>query len=240
MVQLSLAATDFDGLDAADISLLRDRIARRGGRFIAGGAVGCAGDKADPDVVLCDDGGAVLLEVRISAGVVAVEMGVDDVFDRQRRDRLDGGFDLVGQRRKLRIHHDDAVCADRNRDIAALALEHIGVVAKVGGLDLDLVPIDRLLSHCSAGAQHSSGRKCGECGLVHVPSCGLSDLFPMKWSDLVTQISCYTRLTAPMTHSGSGTITDRRPDNSRRSDSYALALCGDARSMQLRYDRLNE
>src|SRR5262249_62005211 len=57
MVQLSLAATDFDDLDAADISLLRDRIARRGGRFIAGGAVGCAGDKADPDVVLCDDGG---------------------------------------------------------------------------------------------------------------------------------------------------------------------------------------
>jgi hypothetical protein len=40
------------------------------------------------------------------------------------------------ERRKLGIHHDDAVVADHNKDVAALAFEHIGLPAKIGGLDL--------------------------------------------------------------------------------------------------------
>ena len=80
---------------------------------------------------------------RVAAGVIAVEVRVDQILDRQRRDRFDGGLDLVVQRRELAVHHDDAVGADRDRDVAALAFEHIGVVAEIGGLDLDLGEIAR-------------------------------------------------------------------------------------------------
>ena len=48
----------------------------------------------------------------------------------------DGGLDLVVQRRELGVHHDDAVVADYDEDVAALAFEHIGLVAEVGDLDL--------------------------------------------------------------------------------------------------------
>src|SRR5262249_26361486 len=120
MVQLRLAAADLDDLDAAGVGLLR-YAALRGGRLcVARPAVlVAAGGETEPDVVLGDNGGAVLLEVGIAAGVVAVEVSVDDVFDRQRRDRLYGGLDLVRQRRELSVHHDDAVSADRNGDVAA-------------------------------------------------------------------------------------------------------------------------
>jgi hypothetical protein len=43
------------------------------------------------------------VEERISAGVIAVIMGVDEIFDRQRRDLLDGGLDLVVERRELAV-----------------------------------------------------------------------------------------------------------------------------------------
>ena len=72
-------------------------------------------------------------------------MRQDGVLDRQRRDRLDGGLDLVAERGELRIHHDDAVGADRDRDVAALAFQPVGLVAEIGGLDFDLVPVDLLL-----------------------------------------------------------------------------------------------
>ena len=112
-------------------------------RLGAAGAVGGAGGEPDPDIVLRDDDGAVLLEAFVAAGVVAVEVRVDHVLDRQRRDCLDRGLDLVVQRRELAVHHDDAVGADRDGDVAALALQPIGLVAEVGCLDLDLVPVDR-------------------------------------------------------------------------------------------------
>ena len=71
-------------------------------------------------------------------------MGSGEIF-------CDGGLDLVVERRELAVHHDDAVGADRDRDVAALALEHIGLVAEVGGLDLDLGEIDVLLRDCGSG-----------------------------------------------------------------------------------------
>jgi hypothetical protein len=72
-----------------------------------------------------------------------MEVGVDEILDGERRDRRDRGLDLGGERRELAIHHDDAVGADGDGDVAALAFEHIGVVAEIRGLDLDLLPVDQ-------------------------------------------------------------------------------------------------
>jgi hypothetical protein len=52
------------------------------------------------------------------------------------------------QRCELAVDHDDAVGADRDRDVAALAFEAVGVVPEIDGLDLDLGEIDVLLRLC--------------------------------------------------------------------------------------------
>src|SRR3977135_562404 len=86
-----------------------------------------------------EDGGAVLGEGRVAARVVAMEMRVDQIFDRlAARHFVDGRFDFVLQRRELAIHLDDAVIADCSHDVAALAFQHIGVVAERRDLHLDL------------------------------------------------------------------------------------------------------
>jgi hypothetical protein len=41
------------------------------------------------------------MEVCVSAGIVAVKMGNDELLDGQRRDLLDRSSDLVVERRKL-------------------------------------------------------------------------------------------------------------------------------------------
>jgi hypothetical protein len=108
--------------------------------------------------------------------MIAMVVGVDQVFDRRRRKRLDGGLDLVGERRELAVDHDDGVGADRDRDVAALPHQHVGLVAKVDGLDLDLVPVDqrrrrwrgrRLLGLRGFREHHRCGRQCGQRDLVH-------------------------------------------------------------------------
>ena len=55
----------------------------------------------------------------------------------------DRRLDLVVQRREFAVHHDDAVLGHGDGDIAALAFEHVHVVAEIGGLDLDLGEIGR-------------------------------------------------------------------------------------------------
>ena len=72
------------------------------------------------------------------------------------------------ERRELAVHHDDAVSAHRDRDVAALAFEHIGLVAEVSGLDLDLGEIDILLGgRGSCGKQDRYTCKCGELRVRH-------------------------------------------------------------------------
>ncbi len=99
-------------------------------------------------------------------------MGVDEIFDRLARHQHDGVLDLVVQRRELAVDHDDAVPGHRHGDIAALALEHIDVVAEIGGLDLDLGEIRRRrcgrrrLREHPAGQRHHSGDG-GHFDLVH-------------------------------------------------------------------------
>src|SRR5262249_53154684 len=72
--------------------------------------------------------------------------------------------------RELAVHHDDAVGADRDRDVAALAFEAIGVVAEIDRLDLDFGEITLL---CVGGSRHQDGRGCqrgpsrGRCDALH-------------------------------------------------------------------------
>jgi len=105
-----------------------------------------------------DDRGFILGgELGIPAGMIAVEMGVDDVFDRLAAGHLvHGRFDLLVQRRELSIHLDDRVIANGNDDVPALAFQHIGAIAEVGGLDLNLREILPLRKGCC--------REQGGCG----------------------------------------------------------------------------
>src|SRR5262249_46066058 len=112
----------------------------------------------------CDD--AILLEVGDAAGMVAVEVGQDRVFDRQRRDRLDRRLDLVAEWGELCVHHDDAVGADGDRDVAARPFQPVGLVAEIDGLDLDVRQV--LLRIRSRYEERGGRRKCEECNSIHL------------------------------------------------------------------------
>jgi hypothetical protein len=73
-------------------------------------------------------------------------MGRDQILHRQRGNGSDRRLDLLVERRELAVDDDDAVGADRNGDVAARALQPVGVLAKLNGLDADLGKIDGLLS----------------------------------------------------------------------------------------------
>ena len=150
----------------------RQRAGCRRRRLGAGQAVGGSGRQALPDVFLGDDRHAILGEGLVTAGVVAMIMGVDQIFDRQIGDGGDHGLDLVMERRELAVDHDDAVLCQCHGDVPAntsrhLALEHVDVVAEVGGLDLDLGEIDRwrgggrlrLLRESAASQQKRDGNR---------------------------------------------------------------------------------
>ena len=77
--------------------------------------------------------------------MIAVDVRVDDVADRALRQRADRRQDLVRQRRVLRVHDEDAVVADLDRDVAAGADEHVDVALRRLDVDLDVVEILRLL-----------------------------------------------------------------------------------------------
>src|SRR6185437_13341129 len=138
MLEHRLAA--FDGENGACIAVVGfRRQAGSGNRrhFYAGGVAGGAGGKKVTHVDVRDDNRAVGGEARIAAGVVAVMMRVDQEFERLRRHRGDGRLELVVHRRELAVHHDDAVVAGGDGDVAARAFEHPGAVAEIEGLYLD-------------------------------------------------------------------------------------------------------
>jgi hypothetical protein len=74
---------------------------------------------------------------------------------------------------ELTVDHDYAVIGKRNRDVASLAFQHIGLVAKIRGLDLDLRPIrpdwrrGLRLRVCAACERDGGGRKRGEGASIH-------------------------------------------------------------------------
>ena len=121
-----------------------------------------------------DDHCAVFAERRIPADVIAVVVRIDEEAHGLLRDGGDRGLELVMHLRELAVHHDDAVVAGCNRRVAPEALEHVGAVAEIEGLHLDLRPVgsDRragrrwLLCKSGAGEPGRSG-KCDERDLLH-------------------------------------------------------------------------
>src|SRR5258708_29907083 len=150
-------------LEGAGVGFRRQRARRRRRCFHARQPIGGSGRQPFLDVGLGDDLRAVLGKGFVAAGMVAVKMRVDEIFDRLVRDRGDRGLDLVMQRREFAVYHDDAVLPDGDGDVPALALEHIDVVAEIGGLDVYLGEIGgrgwggRLLLRAGGAGQQESG-----------------------------------------------------------------------------------
>src|SRR4029453_15667154 len=113
--------------------------------------------------------------------MVTVVVRDDRVLDRERRDRLDRRLDLVAERGELGVHHDEAVAADEERDVAALTFQAISLIAEIDGLDLDTVPIRALWLLCVCGSRHDDGRacQCCQCNPLHA-STSLTRLNPPR------------------------------------------------------------
>ena len=92
-------------------------------------------------VLVGDDHRAVFAEWRIPADVIAVIMRIDEEAHGLLRDGGDRGLELVVHLRELAVHHDDAVVAGGNRRVTAEAFKHIGAVAEIESLHLDLRPV---------------------------------------------------------------------------------------------------
>ena len=92
-------------------------------------------------------------------------MGVDDVLHRLVGELGQGRLDLGVQRRVLGIDQDNPVVADDSSHVAAIALQHPGLVAKIGSLDLHRVHIG--LSHGRSGQKGDGSRKGDGCNAVH-------------------------------------------------------------------------
>ena len=76
-----------------------------------------------------------LAEVFVTAGMIAMEMGIDQVLRRIAAGRLDRGNDFFGQRRELVIDHEAAVAAVEQADITALPGQHIDIATYLRGHD---------------------------------------------------------------------------------------------------------
>jgi hypothetical protein len=109
--------------------------------------------QAEAQLFARDDGGAHLAEVLVAPGVVAMQVGVDDELDRLRRQLLDGGGDLVAERRELRVHHEHAVGADQHADRPALPLQRVELVGDLVRLDFHLAEVLPALRGCDGGAE---------------------------------------------------------------------------------------
>src|SRR3984957_18576095 len=97
------------------VGLSRDRFFCNRLSALARESIGRAMLEAKSEIVVSDDGGFVLgRELAVAAGMIAVEMGIDDVFDRLAAACfIDGRLDLIVQRREFGIHLDYCVVATR-------------------------------------------------------------------------------------------------------------------------------
>src|SRR5690242_7520110 len=118
-------------------------------------------------------------------------MRIDEEAHGLLRDGGNCGLELVVHLRELTVYHDDAVVAGRNGRVAAKALEHVGPIAEIEGLHLDLRPVrsDRRRLLCeSRRSKASYGGECNERDFFH-------DVSP--WRQLATTMSFIsTRQTA--------------------------------------------
>ncbi len=81
----------------------------------------------------------------VSAGMVRIVMGIHDIANGTLGERSDRGQQLVGQRRNLRIHNQDAIAADLQRYIPARAHQHVHIPLRRQDVDLHVVQVWILL-----------------------------------------------------------------------------------------------
>ena len=107
---------------------------------------------------------AHLGEILVAAGVVRVNVRVDQKSDGAIRDLLDGRGDFLAQGRELSVHHEDAVRPREHANRSALTLERVKIVGQLGGLDLDLAEIRLALA--SRINRDGENGNCGQRGIT--------------------------------------------------------------------------
>src|SRR3981081_2726551 len=100
MGELCGPSPDLQRHRAAGIGLLGHRPRRHRRRRGAGDPVPGAGGQPDPDIVLRHHSDAFRLERSIAADMIAVEVGVDQIFYGLVRQRRDRGLELVVHERE--------------------------------------------------------------------------------------------------------------------------------------------
>ena len=109
--------------------------------------------------VMGKDGGAKRRKIGVTAGMVAVQVGIDDETNRLVGEAANRRNQLFGQWRELRIDDENAVVAGQHTDRAALPVEGIEIVSQLVGLDLDLAVVGSLLCGHRGRHQGSGDRK---------------------------------------------------------------------------------
>jgi len=96
----------------------------------------CRRIRAACDIILSDERRAGIVERYVSAGVVSVKVRVDDEAHGLVRNFqfLQRGLDFFRQRSELVVHNDDAVFADRSRNVSSLAFQHVDIAGNLGRL----------------------------------------------------------------------------------------------------------
>ena len=111
---------------------------------------------------MCYDGHAEGLEVFITAGMITMDVAVDQETQRMAVDGPDRRVDLIGEGCKLVIDHQDAIGTGQHADVATGAFEHIDIVGDGDGFDPDGVEV--LLG---LGKAKSKDKKNGSRQTVH-------------------------------------------------------------------------
>jgi hypothetical protein len=93
------------------------------------------------ELVARENRDAHLRQVLVAAGVIRVDVRVYHETDWTIGDLSDRRDDLLGERRELRVDHQDAVWTGQHADRAALTVERVEVAGDLRRLDLDLAEV---------------------------------------------------------------------------------------------------
>jgi hypothetical protein len=115
--------------------------------------------------VILGNNRSVFLEDGVTAGVIAVIVGVDNEAHRLVGDAFERRLNLIGQGSVLIIHDDDSILPDRGADIAGIvSFQHVDAAGDLGHFHLDFAEV-LILGNCEYAYEHD--RKTN---LAHLPS----------------------------------------------------------------------